>query len=217
VLSWTLCLHVFGNPEIPRNYAILKKIGRLPELKSHEIKELPVGDDHDPKALYRRFIGLNEEQLARFNARVRRDYITNFKSPLAVIYAEGDYRIEQSRKLHQSDFIPTGFALRARAVVKPDEFTKAADYPVMIEYVFPTADMAAETMFKPGDMLTIGKMQNAGVILNAARVQLDGEPVVWLTVVPISYGSYHPDAKNTFEVSVPAVVSPAAAFPLFKP
>ena len=30
VVSWMVCLHVFGNPEIPRNYEILRKIGRLP-------------------------------------------------------------------------------------------------------------------------------------------------------------------------------------------
>jgi Entner-Doudoroff aldolase len=33
VASWLVCLEVFGNPEVPRNYEILRSIGRVPELK----------------------------------------------------------------------------------------------------------------------------------------------------------------------------------------
>jgi hypothetical protein len=54
VVSWTVCLHVFGNPEMPRNYEILRKIGRLPELKRYTVLDVPNGNLLDPKGLYSR-------------------------------------------------------------------------------------------------------------------------------------------------------------------
>ena len=67
VVSWTVCLHVFGNPEIPRNYEILRKIHRLPELKRYTVLDVPNGSLLDPKGLYSRFFGLSPDQLTRLN------------------------------------------------------------------------------------------------------------------------------------------------------
>lgn len=216
VVSWTVCLHVFRNPEMPRNYEILRKIGRLPELKRHTVLNVPNGNLLDPKGLYARFFAFTEDEIAGLNTRLMRNYLTNFEHPLALTYVEGDYRVENVRLLDGGDFIKQGFAIRARALVKPDDFTKPAPYPVIIEYIFPTGETSAAKEFRKDDVLSVRKSPNCAAILHVERV-LDGdEPLVCLTVVPIAYGPYRVGDDVTFGIEPPAEVNPAGRFPLFK-
>ena len=217
VVSWTVCLHVFGNPEMPRNYEILRKIGRLPELNRYTVLDVPNGNLLDPKGLYSRFFGLSGDQLARFNTRLIRNYLTNFERPLSLTYIEGDYQVEKVRELGDSDFITSGFAIRARALVIPDDFTKPAPYPVVIDYIFPTTETAAVREFRPGDILSVRKSPNCAAILHIGHVTDDDERLVCLTVVPIAYGPYRVGDNITFGIEPPTEVRPAAHFPLFAP
>ena len=217
VVSWTACLHVFGNPEIPRNYQILHAIGRLPELKRHTVLDAPDGNLLDPKGLYGRFFPLTGAQLARLNPHLLRNYLRNFDRPLALTYVEGDYRVEQIRQLGPQDFITQGFAIRASALVKPDDFTRPAPYPVVIDYIFPTAETAAARAFQAGDILSVRKSPNCAAILHIDRILRDDEPLLCLTVVPIAYGPYRVGEALTFGIEPPAEVNPGAAFPLFEP
>src|SRR5690606_10096157 len=41
ILSWVLCLHVFGHPEIPRNYEWLKMLGRADPAVGFSLQEAP--------------------------------------------------------------------------------------------------------------------------------------------------------------------------------
>jgi hypothetical protein len=216
VISWTVCLHIFRNPEMPRNYEILRKIGRLPELKRHTVLNVPNGNLLDPKGLYSRFFPFTGDQLARFNTRLMRNYLTNFEHPLALTYIEGDYRVDDVRLLDTGDFIKQGFAIRARALVKPDDFTKPAPYPVVIEYIFPTTETSAVRAFRKDDVLSVSKSPNCAAILHIGRV-LDGdEPLVCLTVVPIAYSPYRAGDQLTFGIEPPTEVNPAGRLPLFK-
>ena len=217
VASWTACLHVFGNPEIPRNYEILRKLGRLPELKHHTVLDVPNGSLLDPQGLYRKFFGLTDEQLSQLNSQLLRNYLTNFDRPLALTYIEGDYLVEDIRILGRSDFLLSGFAIRAHALVKPDDFTKPAPYPVIIEYLFPTLDTTAASQFRKGDILTVKKSPNCAAIVHAAKILDEDEQRVCLTVIPIAYGPYRVGEHVTFNIEPPAEVRPNARFPLFKP
>ena len=216
VVTWTVCLHVFGNPEIPRNYEILRKIGRLPEIERHTVLDVPNGNLLDPRGLYSRFFPLSGEPLKRLNSRLMRNYLTNFEQPLALTYIEGDYQVEQVRELGPQDFITRGFVIRARAMVKPDDFTKAAPYPVVIDHIFPTPSATAAREFRPDDILEIRKSPNCAVVLHIGRIlDRDGDPLVCLTVVPIAYGPYRVGDEVTFDIEPPAEVKPAARFPMF--
>ena len=217
VVSWMLCLDVFGNPENPRNYEILRKLGRLPELKRYTVLDVPNGNLLDPKGLYSKFFALTGDQVARVNSQLMRNYLTNFERPLLLTYIEGDYQVEKVRELGKSDFLPVGFAIRARAMVKPDDFTKPAPYPVVIEYLFPTKEKAASLPFNPGDTLEVKKSPNCAAIVHAERLLEGDEQVVCLTAIPIAYGPYRVGDNITFEIEPPAEVRPAAGFPVFKP
>jgi hypothetical protein len=216
VASWTVCLHVFGNPEIPRNYEILRKLGRLPELKRHTVLDVPNGNLLGPRGLYSKFFGLTDDQLDRLNSQLVRNYFTNFERPLALTYIEGDYQVEDVRQLGREDFLSEGFAIRARAMVKPDDFTKAAPYPVVIEYLFPTPDTGAAGRFRTGDILSVRKSPNCAAILHAGKILEGNDPLLCLTVVPIAYGPYRVGDGVTFGIEPPAEVRPGASFPVFK-
>jgi hypothetical protein len=216
VVSWTVCLHVFGNPEIPRNYEIMRRLGRLPELSRYTVLTVPNGNLLDPKGLYSRFFQLKGDDLTRFNSRLMRNYLMNFERPLALTYIEGEYRVEKVRTLQGKDFLKNGFVVRARAMVKPDDFSKPVPFPVLIDYVFPTADAGAANEFRPNDVLSIKKSPNCAAIVHVARVMEDDEQVLCLTIIPIAYGPYRIGESMSFQIEPPKTVQPGAKFPCFE-
>ncbi len=208
-------MHVFGNPEIPRNYAWLKHLGRLPEIKRYTVLDVPNGGSLDPLGLYSRFSGMSEEKREVLNSRLIRNYLTNFERPLALTYIEGEYQIEAARPLKEGDFISEGFVVRARAMVRPDEHSKLAPYPVLIDYVFPTSRTGAMAGFRTGDLLDVRKSPNCAAIIHVDRIEDEEDVLVCLTVVPIAYGPYQAGGDLSFEIAPPEQVSPGAEFPVF--
>ncbi len=216
VVSWFVCLHVFGNPEIPRNYEILGKLGRLPVLKKYPVTEVPNGNALAPKELYRRYFGYSEDERIRANSLLMRNYLTNFDRPLLLTYVEGEYQIEKVRKMGSTDFFDPGIAIRAQALVKPDDFTKPMPYPVFIEYIFPTARPEAASSFKPGNTLSVKKSPNCAAVVHIAKIIRDDEPALLLTVIPIAYVTYQAGDSVSFQIEPPEKLRPTAGFPVFK-
>ena len=186
IFSWAICLHLFGNPEIPRNYAILKKLGRLPELKRYTVLDVPNGNALSPSELYGKFFGLTEEKRTRLNALLIRNYMRNFERTLLLTYVEGDYQVIETKALTSKDFLHPGFAIRAQAMVKPDDFTDPVPFPIVIEYIFPSSDPKAASRFNPGDTLEVNKNPNCAAVINVSKVIVDDEPALQLTVIPIA-------------------------------
>jgi hypothetical protein len=216
VISWAVCLHVFGNPEIPRNYEILGKLGRLPVLKRYTVLDVPNGNALGPKELYKRYFGYTEEQRIRANTLLMRNYLTNFDRPLLLTYIEGDYQVEKVRKLGPDDFLDPGIVIRAQALVKPDDFTKPMPYPVFIEYLFPTAESDAADLFKVGDILGVKKSPNCAAVVHVSRIINEDEPALLLTVIPIAYGPYLLGNLGSFQIEPPAKLRPDKGFPVFE-
>lgn len=216
VLSWYFCLHVFGAPENPRNYEILRKMGRLPVLTRFTVLKAPNGDLKNPKDLYRSYIPYKDDLLASLNVQLMRSYITNFSSTFPITYVEGEYVVEKVRSLGPSDFIQSGFAVRARAMVKPDDYSPSAPYPVVIDYLFPVKEKMP-CPFRVGDPLSVRKSPNCAAILHVERLAEDDEPLLCLTVVPLAYDApYRVGDAINFMIEPPAEVKPGAAFPVFK-
>lgn len=216
VISWAVCLHVFGNPEIPRNYEILGKVGRLPVLKRYTVLDVPNGNALGPKELYKRYFGYTEEQRIRANSLLMRNYLTNFDRPLLLTYIEGDYQVEKVRELGPDDFLDPGIVIRAQALVKPDEFTKPMPYPVFVEYLFPTAKPEAAAGFKIGDILSVKKSPNCAAVVHVSRLINEDEPALLLTVIPIAYGPYLFGGTGSFQIEPPAKLRPEKGFPFFE-
>ena len=216
VSSWVVCLQVFGNPEVPRNYEILKRLGRQPQIKRHTALNAPNGAALDPAGLYARFRGLDAEKRTSWNSLLIRNYLTNFEDLRALTYAEGEYRVESVRALGEKDFIPQGFVVRARAMVRPDENAKPVPYPVVIDHVYPTANADAMSRFRRGDVLQLSKSLNCAAMIQVDLVEDEEDALVCLAVVPITYGSYQVSDGFRFEIEPPTYVVPGAPFPFFR-
>ena len=215
VTSWVGCLHVFGNPEIPRNYEILKRLGRVPEIRRYTAADAPNGASLNAGGLYGRFRGLDENKRKILNSVLLRNYMTNFEEVEALTYVEGDYRVEEVRLLKENDFIPRGFAVRARAIVRPDEHSKPAPYPVVIDCLFPTDQIEAMSHFRRGELLEIRKNAHWLAILQTNLMHDEDDIITCLTVTPIVYGAYQRSPDSLFEIAPPALLVPAAPFPVF--
>lgn len=215
ILSWAVCLHVFGNPEVPANYEILKKLHRTPVLKRYTVLDVPNGNSLPPKDLYRRYFGLKAAERERVNSLLMRNYLTNFDRPLLLTYIEGDYQVIDVRKLEAKDFLDPGVVVRAQALVKPDDFTKATAYPVFIEYIFPTGQDIVNS-FKAGDVLSVRKNPNCAAVVHVDSVINEDVPALMLTVIPIAYGPYQIGATESFVIEPPADLRPGAGFPVIK-
>ena len=215
VASWLVCLEVFGNPEVPRNYEILRRIGRLPELKLFPVDELPDGVTLDAVGLYSRFYPSPNAQLTEFNARMLRIYLTNFDSPEAVVHVEGEYRIEKVRKLEEGDFISSGMVVRARAMVAPDEGLDPTPYPVWVDCVIPTHDESAAQAFAIGGMLRLGGSAKV-TLLHVGRVAAGADQVLCFTVTPLATGAFRVSEDKRIDTKAPARVRPVAVFPLIR-
>ncbi len=211
-----LCLHVFGNPEIPRNYTILKKLGRLPELKRYTVLDVPNGNALSPGELYGKYFALEDGQLDRLNALLMRNYMRNFEKTLLLTYAEGDYQVAETKTLGRDDFLYPGFAIRAQAMVRPDDFTEAVGFPVVIEYIFPTAEEDAAARFKSGDVLEVNKNPNCAAVVHVSRIVVDDEPALQLTVIPIAYGPYRVGDAEKFSIEPPTELNPEGGLPVWK-
>jgi hypothetical protein len=216
VISWFVCLDVFGNPEVPRNYQILRKLGRTPVLKAYTLNEIPNGNSLAPKELYQRYFGYEDKELAKVNSLLLKNYLTNFDRPLLLTYIEGDYQVDRSRKLGTGDFLNPGIVVRAQALVKPDDFTKPMPYPVFIEYVFPTPEDRFAKAFKPGDILEVKKSPNCAVIVHAAKIIHEDQPGLLLTVIPILYDKYQLGDSGSFVIEPPTDLRPEMGLPVFK-
>ena len=216
VISWLMCLHVFKHPEIPRNYEILRKLGRTVPPEPLPQMEAPPGESADPRAFYRRYAGLSEEDLQKLNAALMRNYLLNLKEPKLIQYAEGNYKVQQVRRLGPDDVFQPGFAVKAQAMIAPDEFTEPAPWPVFIEYLFPTDNDQAAGWIAPGDLLAVSKFPNCAMLIHVAKLEGGDTPVVCLTVAPIAFGNFQAGKDRQFKLQAPAALNPAGPLPVFR-
>ncbi len=216
IISWLLCLDIFRKPEVPRNYEILHRLERLPELKRYTVLDVPNGNALAPGELFGKFAGLGEEKRKELNGFLLRNYLRNFERSLLLTYIEGDYEAQAIEILEKGDFLYPGFAIRARAMVKPDDFTEAVGFPVMIEYLFPTENIEAASAFKTGDTLSVKKNPNCAAVIHTEEMIIDDEPGVLLSVIPIAYGPYRMGGERSFSIEPPERVNPSGGLPVFQ-
>lgn len=220
VLSWAVCLRVFGHPEIPSHYEILRKIGRLPQIRSHDPGSAPQGQALDPRGLYAKYSALEGAPLERFNTILLRNYLRNFESLQSLVYVEGDFQVEGARPLTTGDFVPHGTVVRLRAMVKPDEFSEPAPFPLWIDLVLPSTDAAAGRAaagaFKPGDTFALRRAPACAAVIRVARAANKGEDGLVLIAVPIARGELRAPDGSAVPVAAPAEVNPGARSPVFE-
>lgn len=185
ILSWVFSLEVFGHPERQRNYEILAKIGRAPEIKLFNAPQLPAGDGLVPEKLYGKFFGLDERALDQVNAGMLHNYFTRLRDSFEVHYIEGAFQVREVSKIGKDGFFPDGVVVRARALSTSDDGSKAAPYPVVLECLLPGVSMSDVKGVRAGQKLILNRKTHGVLVLGVAKATDHDEPILVLRATPV--------------------------------
>ncbi len=219
LLSWMVCLHVFNNPELPKNYHILKRLGRLPKITEFAALEAPKGTTADPKNLHSKYYNLTDNERALLNQQLIRSYLGNFRETLLNTYLRGDFRVIKTRALSATDFIQKGIVIQAQAYVQPDTYHPPTPYLVVIELILPGAPEGAVEQIIAGDMIEISKNPYFVSVLHTEIIEREGdESIVYLSAIPLVYESpYTPPRGEQFQLSSPPNLNLEVQLPIIPP
>jgi hypothetical protein len=213
ILSWLFCLHLFGHPEIPQNYRILQQLGRAQPAPDLGLQEIPAGEISGPQSLYARYAEADPKTLERLNRALMRNYLTELKEPGLIEYLEGDFEILEVETLTAGDFFGSGLRLRARAMVRSDEFSDPAPWPVTLDYLLPSPEPITPPAIESGGMLQLSKVPHAALVLHVARHAGRDTTRVHLTAVPLAMGEHPLGPDATLHLVAPSTLDPGARFP----
>lgn len=215
ILSWSLCISIFNHPEVPRNYEILRKLGRLPEPKAYTSQTAPEHPSGSAPVLRKSYLEFSDQELATVNTSLLHSYLTNFREATFCTYLEGNYKVLATRKLTRGDIITEGFAVQLRAYTQPDEYTELSPYPVVAEIIFPTPYADSYQGFHTGDMLDLGITPHFASLLHVEKAAVkDDDTIVVVTAVSLA-AKLRPPHEGPFDLVPPKQLNLGAAFPLF--
>jgi len=216
ILSWSLCISIFNNPEIPRNYEILRKLGRLPEQRAYTSQTAPKHPTSSAPTLRQSYLVFTQGELETVNRKLLHNYLTNFRENNFCIYLEGDYQVTHTRKLTRDDVISEGFAVQLRAYTRPDDYSEPTPYPVIAEIIFPTPYDNSHKGFHKGDMIELGITPQFASLLHVSKItQESDDTIVVVTAVSLA-SKLRPPHEGPFDLVPPKEVNLETRLPLFE-
>lgn len=206
---WLGSFYIFGHPEQPGPYKILKKLKKIEQTRRFEVTAAPPGEFLSAQKLFERYSSKKQLELSEENALLTRNFIKNFQETKKLVpYIKGRFNIIDSYELSKTDYFDSGVVALAQSV----------DFPqVLIEHIY-TAP--AETvpllrkMLQTGLDMSIERTLDLSAVIHIERVY-DGR--LLFTVVPLLYGSYAlKQGTGTFSLEPPVELNPAAGLPVTK-
>jgi hypothetical protein len=179
---WLGSFYIFGHPENPRSYRLLKKIGKLPDPQRFEVTAAPPGEFLDPQKLYDRYAKFSRLELENENSELIRNYLRNYKETKRLAtYCIGKYVILKAFELKKTDFFESGVVALAQAT----------DFPqVLLEHVYvsnPRNVPSIMTVLQTGQPMRMFRTEDLSAVVHVERI---GDGRMQFTVVPLLYGSY---------------------------
>lgn len=177
--SWIGTFSVFGHPERPYAYRILRKIKKLDPPQRFKTNAAPPGKFQAPEELFTRFAALSDFDLRQANVQLTRDYLRNFQQTTAAVpYLMGRFHVLRAIPLDKEDIFPGGAAVLA----------VATDYPqLLIELILPsdpaTGARLAESVLT-GFGLELRRTYDLSAVVHVARLP---DQRLQATVVPLAY------------------------------
>ncbi len=206
---WLGSFYIFGHPEQPRPYRILKKLGKLEPPRRFEVTAAPQGEFLSAAKLFEKYSKLTRLELEQENARLLRNYITNYRETNKLVpYIKGRFTILDTYRLTSADLFNSGVVAVAMA----------SDFPqVLIEHVYTSARENEESLkglLYTGLEMSIQRTLDLSAVLHVERIY-DGR--ILLTVVPLLYGTYAlKQGTGTFGLEPPAELNLPAGIPITK-
>jgi len=206
---WLGSFQIFGHPEKPSSYSILKKLGKIDPPKRFELTKAPPGKFWTPKELYDHYATLTKLELQRENDELMRNYLRNYtETKKPVVYVVGKFDVIASFDLKEGDLIPSGVVALAQPI----------DYPnIVIEHLFPASGGnigGARANLVTGADLQLKKSVDLSALIHVEKIY-DGR--LLFTVMPLLYGSYAVrQGGGGFDLEPPADVNLASGAPVLR-
>src|SRR6202171_5929260 len=207
--AWLGSFYIFGQPERPDSYRILKKLHKIDPTKRFELTAAPSGEFLTAKQFYDRYIAMSPTELGKTNAELARNYIRNFQSVRGLVpYVVGRFSIMEARELTPNDVFTSGMIA----------LTNAVDHgETLMEHVYPSDPQALPLMKQTlvtGLEIKLERMHDLSAVIHAERLS-DGR--IMITAMPLLYGSYTVTrGPGTFTLEPPPDLNLKAGWPLFK-
>ncbi len=207
--AWLGSFYIFGQPERPESYRILKKLHKIDPTKRFELTAAPAGEFLTAKQLYDRYIAMSPTELDKSNADLIRNYIRNYQSVRGLVpYVVGRFSIMHPRELTPNDLFTSGMVA----------LTNAVDHgETLMEHLYPADPVALPLMKQtlvPGLEVKLERTHDLSAVIHAERLP-DGR--IMITAMPLLYGSYAVTrGSGTFSLEPPLDLNLKAGWPLFK-
>ena len=207
--AWLGSFYIFGQPERPDSYRILKKLHKIDPTKRFELTAAPSGEFLTAKQLYDRYIAMSPTELGKTNAELARNYIRNFQSVRGLVpYVVGRFNIMEARELTPNDVFTSGMIA----------LTNAVDHgETLMEHVYPSDPQVLPLMKQTlvtGLEIKLERTHDLSAVIHAERLS-DGR--IMITAMPLLYGSYTVTrGPGTFTLEPPLDLNLKAGWPLFK-
>jgi hypothetical protein len=207
--TWLGSFYIFGQPERPDSYRILKKLHKIDPSKRFELTAAPAGEFLSAKQLYDRYIAMSPTELGKINGELVRNYIRNYQSVRGLVpYMVGRFNIMEARELTSSDLFTSGMVALTNAVEHGE---------LLMEHVYPSDPQALPLMKQTlvtGLEIKLERTHDLSAVIHAERLS-DGR--ILITAMPLLYGSYTVTrGSGTFTLEPPLDLNLAAGWPLFK-
>jgi hypothetical protein len=176
--SWSFCMWVFGQPEHPMNYRLLKRLEKLEPIRGFTPVTAPRGKFLSAKDLYAQVYPFSPTELRAYNGILKRHYLKNYHERDDVTFLSGEFVVVSVREISEESVFPRGIAVRARSTNFPD---------AMIDLALPSPKPPAEFDLKPGQIFKVEESTTCAAVLHVDRRQ-DG--IMVFTAVPLVARTY---------------------------
>jgi hypothetical protein len=182
IACWLGSFYIFGHPEYPRSYAILKKLKKIDPPKRFELTAAPAGEFLPAQKFYDKYSAMSDSELQRENGELLRNYLTNYQETKRLVpYLVGRYTILDSYELKTGDLFPSGVVALAQS---------ADSRQILVEHVYtaePSSVTLLQKMLMTGLDIKLERTLDLSAIIHVERLD-DGRFL--LTAVPLLYGTY---------------------------
>ena len=206
---WMGSFYIFGHPEQPKAYEILKKLKKIEAPLRFEVTAAPPGEFLTAQKLFERYGKYNRLELENENAELLRNYIRNYRETKKLVtYVTGRYVILDSTELKASDMFPSGMVALAQA----------AEFPqVVIEHIYTTSARNVSSLrplLQTGMDMKLERTNDLSAVIHIERIP-DGR--MQFTVVPLLYGTYAlKQGAGTFSLEPPLTLNMVPGLPVMK-
>jgi hypothetical protein len=207
---WLGSFYVFGHPENPRAYRLLKRLNKLPPPARFLVTKAPPGEFLEAQRIFERYSPYSQLQLERENEQLFRNYLRNYSETKKLVpYLTGKFVILRAYELQRTDLFSCGVVALTQSVEFPQLLAEVI-YPVKHRSDVP--EMLG--LLQSGLELRLQRTHDLSAILQVGHA-LDGRMQV--TVVPLLYGTYAlKNGFGSFALEPPEALNVGAGFPMVR-